>query len=112
MEKGDIRVVTSSLTLTEVLVHPHRHADQALVQQYSEILLQAPNLTMVPVSAAIAGEAARLRAIYGMRTPDAIQAATAISENASAFLTNDIGFKGPTTLKIIVLATVLKNLQP
>jgi predicted nucleic acid-binding protein len=37
----------------------------------------------------MAKEAARLRATYGIRTPDALLVATALGEKAEAFLTND-----------------------
>jgi predicted nucleic acid-binding protein len=91
VERGDIQVVTSTLTLTEVLVHPLRQGDHKLVGQYSRILLNARNFTTLPVSPSIAAEAARIRAAYGARTPDAIQLATALNGGATAFLTNDVG---------------------
>jgi predicted nucleic acid-binding protein len=64
VERGEVEVVTSTLTLTEVLVHPYRHGNQTLAREYSEILLHARNLTTLPVSPEIAAEAARLRAKF------------------------------------------------
>jgi len=69
VERGDIQVVTSTLTLTEVLVHPLRQGNQTLVGEYFRILLYARNLTVLPVSPWIAAEAARIRAAHGVRTP-------------------------------------------
>jgi predicted nucleic acid-binding protein len=89
VERGNIQVVTSTLTLTEVLIHPFRQGNPTLARQYSDILLNARNFTTVPVSPDIAREAASIRAAYGVRTPDAIQLATAILGGATAFLTND-----------------------
>ncbi|MGB9862164.1 MAG: PIN domain-containing protein, partial [Candidatus Bipolaricaulaceae bacterium] len=47
-------------------------------------------------------EAARLRASYGLRTPDALLFATAKAAGATAFLTNDRAFlrikEGPEVL--------------
>jgi predicted nucleic acid-binding protein len=77
VEQGDVQVVTSMLTVTEVLVHPYRYGNQRLAEEYSDILLRARNVSTFPVSPEIAMEAARLRAWYGIRTPDAIQLATA-----------------------------------
>ncbi len=37
--------------------------------------------------------AARMRALYGLKTPDALQAATAVRSGATAFITNDAGLK-------------------
>lgn len=89
MQRGEIQVVTSTLTLAEVLVHPYRRGDASLAGQYSRILLNAPNLKLLAVSPEIADEAARIRAAHGLKTPDSIQLATARLESATAFLTND-----------------------
>jgi hypothetical protein len=64
-------VVTSIITLLEVLVHPFRHGNTMLAQQYREILLNASHITTIPLSCEITEEAARLRARYNVRTPDA-----------------------------------------
>jgi len=78
VDRGEFRVVTSVLTLTEVLVHPMRHGDHEVADRYRRILLHSNQVATVPVSAAIAEEAARLRAEYALRTPDDIQLTTAI----------------------------------
>jgi predicted nucleic acid-binding protein len=44
---------------------------------------------LVPPGYDIAQEAAQLRAGYGLRVPDALLLATALHEDAQAFLTND-----------------------
>jgi len=41
VDQAKLRVVTSVLTLTEVLVHPLRHGDGALADSYRRILLNA-----------------------------------------------------------------------
>jgi predicted nucleic acid-binding protein len=103
VDRGEFRVTTSILTLTEVLVHPMRHGDQELADQYRQILLHANEVTTVSVSEAIAEEAAQLRARHGLRTPDAIQLATAIHSGASSFLTNDGRLPEFASLNILVL---------
>ncbi|PXF57070.1 MAG: hypothetical protein C4B59_15900 [Candidatus Methanogaster sp.] len=57
----------------------------------------------MPLSCAIAEEAARLRARYNVRTPDAIQMATAIRAGASFFLTNDSHLPTIPELRVLVL---------
>ncbi len=89
VDRGEFSVVTSVVTLLEVLVHPFRRGDIQLAHQYRDILLNTDGLTTVSVSHAIAEEAARLRAAHNIRTPDAIQMATALCEGALFFLTND-----------------------
>lgn len=89
LDRGELAVVTSTVTLVEVLVHPLRRQEDELVNQYGEILLHAEHLTTLPVSPEIAAQAARLRADHNLRTPDAIQLATALYSGANHFLTND-----------------------
>jgi predicted nucleic acid-binding protein len=109
LDRGDIQVVTSTLTLTEVLVHPYRDGNQSLAEQYFHMLLNARNLRTVPLSPAIAAEAARIRAVYQLKTPDAIQLATAEEGGATAFLTNDAGLAGIPGLRLIVLEQVKRE---
>lgn len=103
MDRGEFSVVTSVVTLLEVLVHPFRNGDTQLVRQYRDILLNAEGLTTILLSQDIAEEAARLRAAHNVRTPDAIQIATAIHEGASCFLTNDTRLPSLPGLKVLVL---------
>src|SRR5687767_3515608 len=83
VDLGEFQLVTSTLTLAEVLVHPMRRGDHELADQYRRILLHANHVTTVPVSETIAEEAAQLRARHALRTPDAIQLATASCSGAS-----------------------------
>jgi predicted nucleic acid-binding protein len=103
MDRGDFSVVTSVVTLLEVLVHPFRHGDTVLAQQYRDILLNAKGLTTLLLSQDIAEEAARLRAAHNIRTPDAIQMATATYAGASFFLTNDSRLPSLPGLKVLIL---------
>jgi predicted nucleic acid-binding protein len=107
VEHGEVEVVTSTLTLTEVLVHPYRRGNQVLVREYSEILLNARKVSTFPVSPEIASEAARLRAMHGLRTPDAIQLATAQESPAGAFLTNDEDLETAARLQVLVLKRMI-----
>jgi predicted nucleic acid-binding protein len=88
-ERGEFQVVTSLVTLVEVLVHPLREGRHDLASQYRDILLRSANLTTVPLDESIAQQAAELRAVHKLRTPDAIQLATALRSGASWFLTSD-----------------------
>ena len=83
------QAVTSSLTMTEILVHPYRHGGQNRARDYYSLLVSYPNLAWIPTDLRIADLAARLRADYRMRRPDAIQAATATVFWATGLVTND-----------------------
>ncbi len=82
--------VLSTLSVTELLVQPFadRHEDR-----------------VVPAGHGAAKEAARLRALYGLRTPDALLVATALGEGAEAFLTNETRLRvlKPEPITMLVL---------
>ena len=107
VERGDIQVVKSTLTLTEVLVHPCKYGNRRLAEGYAHILLNSRNLKTLSVSPKIAMEAAQIRANYGLKTPDSIQLATARVGNATAFLSNDDGVDPIQGLELILLDRLL-----
>jgi predicted nucleic acid-binding protein len=74
-----------------------------LAEEYRSILLQSPALTAIPLDEGIAEEAAGLRARHNLRTPDAIQIATAIRSGASWFLTNDADLANVSEIPVLVL---------
>lgn len=102
MERGEFRVVTSVITLLEVLVYPLRQLDRTLADRYRNILSFSPSLRTVEVSREIAEKAAELRSIYNLQTPDSIQMATAIVNRASFFLTNDVRLPSISGLQVLV----------
>jgi len=53
------------------------------------LLVHFPHLVLADVTRDIARRAAQLRARYGVRPADALQAATALLHRATAFVTND-----------------------
>ena len=103
VERLDFRVVTSTVTLVEVLVHPYRQGRSDLAVQYREILLNSNGISCVPLSDSIAEEAALMRSQHNLQTPDAIQLATASHEGARWFLTNDTQLHSIPPLSILLL---------
>ncbi|MFQ5645784.1 MAG: type II toxin-antitoxin system VapC family toxin [bacterium] len=103
MDRGEFRVITSMVTLIEVLIHPFRSNNHELAETYRDIILNAENLSVIKLSHNIAEKAALLRADYDIRTPDAIQMATAVCAGASFFLTNDTRLPFLSGLKILQL---------
>ncbi len=108
LDSGDFRAVTSTLTILEVLVHPFRVGNAQLAAKYREILIGARNLRSYSVSEDIAEEAARIRAIHNLKTPDAIQFATARIQGASTLLTNDKSFPAIFGITVITLDQVAR----
>jgi predicted nucleic acid-binding protein len=107
---GELTVITSVVTLLEVLVRPIRDGNLMLAQRYREFLLNTNSVITHFLSQEIAEEAARLRAFHKIRTPDSIQMATAISQGASFFLTNDTHLPSLPNLKTLVLDDLKKGI--
>jgi predicted nucleic acid-binding protein len=103
-ERNEFRIVTSFVTLIEVLVQPLREGRPELAVEYRSILLQTPALTAIPLDEGIAEEAAVLRARHNLRTPDSIQLGTAIRSGASWFLTNDAALSNLSEIPMLVLS--------
>ena len=108
--QGELHIITSTVTLLEILVHPFRQGDTGLADQYREILLNSNGLSCVPLSGGIAEEAARLRSEHSIRTPDAIQIATAIRGGATSFLTNDSRLPSLPGLEMLVLHELVREI--
>ena len=89
LKSGRVRVVTSSVGLIEILTGALLRGDELLARRAEEILTGLEGSTVVPVTLEVARHAARLRAVYGLRTPDAIHLATAVAAGALEFVTTD-----------------------
>ncbi|MCD6298045.1 MAG: PIN domain-containing protein [Deltaproteobacteria bacterium] len=109
VDRGNFKVVTSTITLLEVLVQPFRYNNITLAEDYRSILLNSANVTTVGISESVAEQAASLRAQHNIRTPDAIQLAAAIQEDATFFLTNDSGLPKLSSLSLLVLDDLIRT---
>jgi len=103
LERPGNSAVTSAITMTELLAHPYRRSDERQVDEFYATLSTYPNLEWVSATLSIADIAARLRAAHRMRTPDALQAATAIQAGASGMITNDSVFERVKQFETLVL---------
>jgi len=86
LARGD-QLVTSTLTLGEVLVKPLEQGNEELAQKYEDAIM-ATSL-MVPFDARAARVYAGLRRDRSIRAPDAIQLACAAAVGVDLFITND-----------------------
>jgi predicted nucleic acid-binding protein len=107
LEQAGHRGVTSTITMTELLVQPYRAGDEQRVNEFYGLLATYPNLDWIAPDLEIADMAARIRAIYGLRTPHALQAATAVRSHATGFVTNDPVFERIDSFETLVLDRVL-----
>ena len=93
LERPGHSAVTSAITMTELLVQPYRDGNDRMVDEFYGLLTTYPNLEWVATSLEIADAAARMRAQHRLRTPDALQAASAAHAQATGFVTNDPVFE-------------------
>jgi predicted nucleic acid-binding protein len=102
-EQGRCSLVTSVLSLLEVLVIPKRHGMTELCRRYRELFSSFPNLSVQPIDSQIAEIAAGLRAAHGIRTPDALHLATALQARADGFVSEDRRLRRIRELRILTL---------
>lgn len=105
-DTGYINFQTSTLTLLEVLVQPLKFDQLKLAAQYEQILTTSPNLAIYTVDVTISKRAAELRAYYNLKTPDAIQLATALEKKADIFFTNDLDLKKISEIEILTIEDI------
>jgi len=101
--RGDNTAVVSVITLIEVLTKPIRDGLTDLADKFRLYLTRSKNIDFLSVTPEIGELAARLRARYNLRTPDAIQLATALASESSYLLTNDRNFERVKELSVLIL---------
>jgi len=88
LKAGDYRAQTSSVTLYQLLAEPYRRGETDKAQIAERLLESIPGMEIVPVTAAVAAQAAQVRAQLGGGTERAIQVASAFLGDADTFLTD------------------------
>jgi predicted nucleic acid-binding protein len=90
---GAPRAVISTVSVAEALVKPYADGRTERVDAFDRFMRSLPNAACVAPDYETAKDAARLRARYGLRTPDALLIATTRRHGGRAFLTNDDGLR-------------------
>lgn len=107
LEQGRFRGIASELTLLELTVRPLQLGRQDVADDYEVLLDYFPNLELVPISREILLDAAALRARQRLRTPDAIQIATALRARATLAVTNDKPWRSVPLIQTMLLSDIL-----
>ena len=106
IERGNLKAVTSELSLAEALVKPLQNQDLAQQMSYKQLICSSQNLSVIPVNRDVLIQAARLRASVNIKLPDAIHAATALLTQCSTFLTNDQRLQAVPALSVVLLSQI------
>ena len=86
IERED-ELLTSALTLGEVLVKPMETGDEELMHRYEQAI--GAGATVLPFDSRAAPKFAEIRRDRSIRAPDAIQLACASAAGTDLFITND-----------------------
>ncbi len=103
LEGSRTHAVTSTITMLELLVQPYRLSDIDRVNKFYALLSTYPHLEWIAPTLEIADRAAMLRAEFHLRTPDALQAATALASQATGFISNDDAFLKVPGIEVAIL---------
>ena len=103
LEAPESRAITSTITMTELLVLPYREGDEQRADDFYGLLSTYPNLDWIAPNLEIVELAARIRGLYRLRTPDALQAATAAHSQTTGLITNDAVFERVEGFQTLVL---------
>ena len=100
-ELDEIAIYTNEITLGELLVSPFKNRQNSIADTYIQALNNPDFVTLTPTSQHIHVEAARVRAVNGMKYPDAVHIASAIDSDCDVFLTNDRKIRAVSGLKMV-----------
>ena len=103
VEGGHALGIVSTVVEMELLVRPLRQQDFAFVVGLDLFLRNERNWVLRDVDRAVARSAAAIRANTGMKTPDALIAATAALEGCDAIIGNDRGFARHSEVPYLIL---------
>lgn len=97
-------LVTSELTLAEVLVKPYRNLEDELITRYDNMIRDSAWLDVQPVVRPTLWYAGVLRSQTGIKLPDAIHLSTALESGCTHFLTADKALRTSGELSHLQLA--------
>ena len=106
---GQLRLVTSVITLLEILVVPFRAGHLDLARRYEELLTMSRGLDLIDVGRGEVSLASRIRARFRVATPDALQLAVAVSRDCTSLVTNDRDIPSLSGLPVLQLNRYLKR---
>src|ERR1700722_664269 len=86
IDRGD-QIVTSAMTLGEVLVKPTKLGQTSLIDEYDRAIRSTARV--ISFDASVSWRYASLRATHALRNADAIQLACAAHFGVDLFITND-----------------------
>ena len=104
IQKNNITIFSSVITITEVLVKPVSLGNMNVVNSFLTFLKNPDNIIILSVNERIAEQAGYLRGKYpSLKTLDTIQISSAIEARTDIFLTNDLRLKQVKEIEVFTL---------
>ena len=103
VDNGTVHAVSSLVTVVEVLSKPYRFEQWELVETYRKVFGCLSRIDVLPLTMETADLTAQVRGKCNLKTPDAIQWATATLHNVDYFSTNDKGFQVLNDDRVLVV---------
>jgi predicted nucleic acid-binding protein len=94
-------LMTSELTIAECCYKPARDGNAGLIAIYERFLEHSGEVTLVPLTGALAKQAALLGAVRGLKLLDAIHYTSAVESKCASILTGDGRLGAKSGLKVV-----------
>ena len=93
IDEGRVKGVVSTVVVAEMCAGYYETKELREKDDFLTHLLSSPNYEVVEVSAGVADEAGRIRAITGLRLPDALIVASGLKRRGKHLVSNDASLK-------------------
>ena len=93
IDEGRVKGVVSTVVIAEMCAGYYEAKELREKDDFLVHLLSSPNYEVVEVSASVADEAGRIRAVTGLRLPDALIVASALKRGGKHMVSNDVSLK-------------------
>jgi predicted nucleic acid-binding protein len=100
---GTVQVITSVITLVEVLAKPYKLGQNDIVDIYKDFFSNSKGFSVMGIDSRVAELTAKIRAEFGFKVPDALQLALFEHNDCDYFITNDKQLKNYDKTKIHIL---------
>lgn len=101
--EGTVQVVTSVITLIEVLTKPYKLGQNDIVRTYKDFFFNSRGFSVMSINTDIAELTARIRSEFGFKLPDALQLAIFEHNDCDFFITNDKQLKIYDSSRVYIL---------
>lgn len=100
---GTVQVITSVITLIEVLAKPYKLGQNDIVDIYKDFFSNSKGFSVMDIDSEIAELTAKIRAEFGFKVPDALQLAIFEHNDCDYFITNDKQLKCYDKTRVYIL---------